>query len=448
MDFAQIPPGGLMKLGLVNIESKSLSVQKNKDVNSGYGTTNRYGSDIFSNIIGFAKRSRATIPVITLAYIQAIAKSKNHSVKYFHKDMPDEPCDVFLVYGSIVDYKTENKIASEIKKKFPTSKVGFCGPFPTAMPSLFNSHDFLIMGEPESVFLYQDIAPEQFQGTIVGKEFNINDLPAPDFDGWPIEKFGYYPGLKKKPFLTLIASRGCPFSCGHYCTYGATQGTHRYREPAKIAEDIRTLIKKYGVKSIQFRDPTFGLNRPQLLGFIEMMKREQFPIEFGIETRMDLLTEALLADLKAGGLRNLNVGVETVNPDVASINKRVLVKNDHQEKIIGWCNANGVNVCAFYIIGLPGDTEEGVLRTIEYAKKLNTTVAQFSIATPFPGTKHFDDLKSKGLLLTEDFEEYTQYTPVFKHDTLSAKQIERLKSTAFRKYYFRPAYILKLLKSP
>ena len=48
-----------------------------------------------------------------------------------------------------------------------------------------------------------------------------------------------------------------------------------------------------------------------------------------------------------------------------------------------------------FIIGFPTDDENSIMKTINYAKKLNTTFAQFSVWTPYPGTPVFKEYENR-----------------------------------------------------
>jgi anaerobic magnesium-protoporphyrin IX monomethyl ester cyclase len=71
-------------------------------------------------------------------------------------------------------------------------------------------------------------------------------------------------------------------------------------------------------------------------------------------------------------------------------------------------------------------------------------VAEFYVATPFPGSPLYE--RVKGRLLTNDLTRYDAFTPVFEHDNLSCEEIARLRETAFTSYYRRPTYLLKYLR--
>ena len=87
---------------------------------------------------------------------------------------------------------------------------------------------------------------------------------------------------------------------------------------------------------------------------------------------------------------------------------------------------------------------ETIKQTLRYAKMLNTNVAGFTIYTPFPGTKSFEQLKDK--LITEDFTKFDAHHLVFKHDNFSADELYRIKEKAFLSYYYRPKYLIKFIQ--
>src|SRR3989344_33631 len=176
-------------------------------------------------------------------------------------------------------------------------------------------------------------------------ETNMDLLPSPDFDNFPIKKYSYSPAITKKPFLVLQASKGCPYSCKYYCVYGDYQGPRiRQRSAKKVVDDIVHLQHKYKIKAIQFRDPVFGLNRTWVKEFCEELKNRNVKIEWGMETRLDLLNEENIKMMHEVGLRNVNVGIETSDPEIADKNKRKLVASNHQESIIDYCKRIGVGI--------------------------------------------------------------------------------------------------------
>ena len=78
---------------------------------------------------------------------------------------------------------------------------------------------------------------------------------------------------------------------------------------------------------------------------------------------------------------------------------RFTVKKDEQLSKIRELEKNNILISAMFIIGFPTDNEDSIMKTIEYAKKLNTTFSQFSVWTPYPGTPVYKEFEKKKLLL-------------------------------------------------
>lgn len=439
-----------IKIAIVNVLNRNKDYAMNKDLNGGFGTADDYGNSFTSRIIKFLKKKSIRLPIISLAFLQALLKENGFNVKYFEGKLPKpgEDFDIIFVYGTVVDYKNENWTCRVLKDRFPKARVGLFGPFPSRNPEVFNSGDFVLLGEIEAFFMKDFKSIDQLKGPVIVSELtDMDKLPSPDFEGFPINEYSYSPAISEKPFVALQASKGCPYSCRYYCTYGEYQGPKiRQRSPKKVVDDILCLQKKYGIKGVQFRDPTFGLIKGFIDDFCNELKTRNVKIKWGMETRLDLLNEDNLKKMFDVGLRNVNVGIETNNEEIAKLNKRGLVEQSHQEKIIRFCEKLGIKVSAFYILGYEGETIESARSTIKYAMKLNTPLARFSISTPYPGTGFYEQLKKENRILTNDFEKYTQFNLVYKHDNLTQEQVKSLLEEALRKYYFRPSYFFKFLK--
>jgi len=242
-----------LNIALVNVINKEKDYAMNKDLNGGFGTADDYGTSITSNIIKKIKKKNIKLPIISFAFLQAIFKEQGHNVKYFEGTLPDENdnYNLILVYGTVVDYKNENKTCGLLKEKFPESKVGIFGPFPSRNPEVFNSGDFVLLGESEHFFMNDFKSLKQLNGPVsVSSLTDMDNLPTPDFSDFPIKTYSYSPAIPEKPFVALQASKGCPYSCRFYCTYGEYQGPAiRQRSAEKVVEDIAILQKKYKIKA-------------------------------------------------------------------------------------------------------------------------------------------------------------------------------------------------------
>jgi len=438
-----------MKVIICNIRAKSQKKCINKDLAGGLGTGTWVGNSWRARFFEYVKKKNVVLPEISSAYLTAIFEANNWPVKFLEIKKSDdllgqEAADLILMSTSIVDCHNELAVLKALKSQ--GYRVGVYGTFASAVPEFFVEHaDFIIKGEPEAGVLEIIKSGVLPTGILAARPIeNLDSLPFPDWRQFPREKYSYSPALNKRPMLPMLASRGCPYSCFYYCPYPINFGRqYRVRSVASVIGEMEYLKKSYGVAAIDFRDPIFTLDRERTRQLVRAMKQKDLKIIWSCETRIDCLDKELILEMQAAGLKHLNLGIESVSPDVLKGSRRLPAEINHQQEILAFCRKRGITVAAFYIIGLPDDTEVSVRQTIAYAKKLNTLVAQFAIATPYPGTDFFDKMKEAGELLDCDWEQYDEYTPVFRHKKLSPEKILSLKEKAFISYYFRPAYLLK-----
>ena len=434
-----------LKIVLLNIKSNKKGVI-NKDLAGGMGTRTIIGNSIFAKLIEFAKKNGDCLPVMNLAYLAAILSNKGHVVKFRETitNIDENNTDLVILNSSIVDCDGEKKVARQLMNK--GINVGIIGTFASAVPEYFkNSCNFIITGEPEGFFMITELL-SSLKGIYKSNQISdLDSLPFPKWDIFPFKNYSYFPNLKNKPFLPILSSRGCPYSCGYYCPYPIIQGkTFRMRSAINVVNEIEKNLKFYNTKAILFRDPIFTLNKRRVFDIANEIIKRKIKIEWACETRLDLLDKEIINRLYQSGLRSINVGVESFNEEVLKNFSRIPIQKDKQEEIISYCDKKGIKISAFYILGLPKDTKKSILSTIKYAKKLNTHIAQFSVRTPYPGTKDYDNLKKLNPNLK--FETFTGYTPVINHENLSFKEIKKLREKAFLDYYYRFNYIKSFLK--
>jgi len=437
-----------MRVAIASVRPRSEKKCINKDLAGGLGTGTWVGGSWRARLFEYVKRKNVVLPEISAAYLTAIFKKNNWPVKFLEITSAEEllslEADLVLISTSIVDCANELAVVKKLKAR--GYQVGVFGTFASVVPEYFSQDaDFVIKGEPEAgalEIIKRNAVP---QGIIsVSQVTELDSLPYPDWHQFPVKKYSYSPALNRRPMLPMLASRGCPHSCFYYCPYPINFGRqYRSRSVQNVIGEIEHLKKEYNVAAIDFRDPIFTLNRERTLQLVRQIKQKNFNIIWSCETRIDCLDKELILEMQAAGLKHLNLGVESADPAVLKGSSRLPAEINHQQDILAFCQRRGITVAAFYIIGLQDDTESSVRQTIEYAKKQNTLVAQFAVATPYPGTAFFDDLKKAGRLTEDNWEEYDEYTPVFKHKNLSREKILALKEKAFVSYYFRPAYLFK-----
>lgn len=436
-----------MKVGLLEIRETG-GVPGNKDTTGGLGSGIRIGNSIRAKIIENLKKGGVKLPLLSLAYIAAILKKNGHEVKYYRDTIP-AGCDLVVMAASLIDYRHEMAFAKKVRqayeKKGKKVQICFYGPFASVFPDKFlEVADTVIVGEAEAAFMeHKKSLP---RGKIeVERVEDIDSIPFPLWDIFPINSFGYSPVIREKPFLTMLASRGCSFPCIHYCAYAQFQGGKiRMRSIDNIIDEMKYLKKKFKVKGILFRDPMFSFDKKRIVDLAQAMINNKIDVKWACETRLDFLDRKMIDVMHKSGLRAINVGIESADEEVLRKASRIPIQIKHQEDIIKYCKKKHIHISAFYILGFPDDTEESIRKTVEYAKRLNTHIAQFTISTPLPGTGFFDEKKKD--FTTRDLQKFDSTRLVFKHKNLENKQLQLLRERAFVEYYFRPKYMAHYIK--
>ena len=432
---------------LVLDPEKKVSHRISKDTSGGYGTGNDFGD---TPIPIFLKRTLKKVhdwPPMFALYTIAVLKKFNHNVIY-QKDLPQDykDYDLFIIVSSIVCCETE----CEFIKKLSVLKkrIFVIGPFATNLPQKYcDAGGDVIMGEPEFFFLkFKDLNQIEKKNKIsFENNFNLDDLPYPEWETVIKDnKTSLLFGTDKS--LPILATRGCPYSCFKYCVYPLQQGRKpRQREPKFIVDELEYWNKKFNIKMFIFRDPVFSINKKHTEEFCNELINRNIKIKFIIETHLRILDSELIMLLKKAGLKAVKVGVESYDENVLKESGRFSVSKDQQLNKIRELENNNIQVSAMYILGFPTDTDETINKTINYAKKLNTTYAQFSVWTPYPGTPVFNEYKDK--ITANSYDEFDQYHLVYNHNLFNKRNIRNYLSKAYSWYYFRFSWLFKYIKS-
>jgi anaerobic magnesium-protoporphyrin IX monomethyl ester cyclase len=96
---------------------------------------------------------------------------------------------------------------------------------------------------------------------------------------------------------------------------------------------------------------------------------------------------------------------------------------------------------------MPGETEETMEDTIRFACELDPVVANFSIATPFPGTEMYEVVRANGHILADTWDDYVFFEGKarFEMPGMPAELVERKWKEAYRRFYLRPGRIGRTL---
>lgn len=260
----------------------------------------------------------------------------------------------------------------------------------------------------------------------------LDGFPWPARDLLPMERYCDRPGGIPAPSLQVLASRGCPFGCT-FCAwpqlmYGG--GAYRARDPRDVADEIEDCIARYGFKSFYFDDDTFNIGKARVIELAREIGRRGWGLPWAIMARADQMDREVLAELRKAGLVALKYGVESGSQELLDRSG----KNLDLAKVAEAVRATrelGIAYHLTFMFGLPGETRETARQTVETAIGLDPDSLQFSIATPFPGSRFHEELLRSGHLLSTNFDEYDGYhNAVVRTDALDGQELLAIRDEA------------------
>lgn len=440
-----------------------------------------------------------TTPHLGLAYLGAVTLQRGDECAIYDADIETQPFDEFLrefrpeivgITANTPQVKQAWRTAQEIKRVLPGTPVVIGGPHPSVLSEESAARpeiDVVVRGEGEAVWVElldqlealrqedpgytaeQWLAPGGPLGKVFGITYRTSDgkmnlrpehPPIDDLDAlpWPaysLFKMERYTNLQPATdavngarSFSVMTSRGCPYRCT-FCSQSIMPQKWRCRSAKNVADEWEHLVKELGAQEIGVLDDSANIRVDRLHELADELIRRKVnhvPWIFVNGIRGNLATVELLGHLKEAGLKRTAFGVETGDPDVLmSIDKRI----DHDTIRDAFRNAKkvGLETIGFFIIGLPGDTEESMEKTIQFAIEVDPMIANFSMMTPYPGTKVYEIVKRKGRMLVHDWDDYVFFDGRARYEMgeMSAELVERKWKEAYRRFYLRPSRIVRTL---
>jgi radical SAM superfamily enzyme YgiQ (UPF0313 family) len=273
---------------------------------------------------------------------------------------------------------------------------------------------------------------------------DLDDLPLPLYHLLPLQK--HLMPLINGPYCFIVTSRGCPAGCT-YCIKHVSYGpTMRLRSPAKLLEEIQVL-HRLDVRHIHMYADLFTVNREQVVGVCRNIIESGMKITFTCNSRVDFVDSEMLHLMAQAGCSYIAWGLESGSKEILS-HARKGVDPGRAAQSLTWAREAGIKNWGYFIIGLPGETEQTIRQTIDFAKSLPLDIALFHIAAPYPGTPFFHEVVRKGWFRqgTRWEEVDMDESTVLDYPDLPAERLEYWQKRAFREWAMRPGPMLTYLK--
>jgi len=273
---------------------------------------------------------------------------------------------------------------------------------------------------------------------------DLDEMPFPAFELINIHDYVTpYTFCKENPIAPLETSRGCVYGCV-YCNKSVFGRTFRVKSPERVIQDVEKLIE-LGFKEIHLSDDGFTTDMKRAKEICQMVLDKQIKIHWNCTNgiRVDRVNEELLRLMKDSGFYRISFGVESGSQKILDrIEKKI--KLEDIENAFKLCRKLGIETLAFFMFGLPDETEDDMQKSIEFAKKLKPDIVKFDIMIPLPSTPIFEEWKDK-YIVSENWDDYGFYKEekVYNHPNLSWETIKEYSHKSYKTFYLSPNFIIR-----
>ncbi len=411
-----------------------------------------------------------------IAYLGAIAEKEGHEVtvidcqaekltyEAFQDRIRRTPSDVIGATATTLLYKSAMKLITIAKHAQPqafTMLGGSHGTFwDTNALDEYPSLDIVARREGEMTFIevlnklqtktnlknVPGITFRNQEGKIVrnpDRPFieNLDALPFPAHHLLPLN------ALKRmgKILFPLITSRGCVYWCDFCSTVRMFGRGYRMRSPKNVVDEMEMIHNTYGVNQLTFYDDAFTVNRGRVTKICEELHARKLDLIWDCGTRVDMVDRELLKTMHDAGCIAVWLGVESGSELIlGAMNKGI--KLDQTRLAYKTAHEVGLMTIANVVLGFPGETEQTAKDTINFVKELNPDDVGFYVATPYPGTPLYEQVKKNGWLRVTDFDKYDTAGPTFETPLLSMKKLAEIRYKAYQDFYLRLDYVFKMMR--
>ncbi len=365
------------------------------------------------------------------------------------------------------------RIAKLAKGSLPGIRTIFGGAHVSALKqrilAAYPVVDFIVVGEGEQTLAEllqsRDSAPERIPGLIYRsstgeimftgyrrKGIELDTLPFPAY-----EKLAGYPqayslpifNYPKAPNTSCISSRGCPYACS-YCDRSVFRRTFRYNSAEYLYEHLRYLKERFGIRHINFYDDQFTFNRQRVEDFTRQMINRPLQMTFNCAVRAEHIDRPLLEQMHAAGCWMISLGIETGDENLLAQHRQNASLEMLAEKI-QLIKQTGIRTKGLLMMGLPGETEASIKKSMDFVFSLPVDDFNLSKFTPFPGSPLYESIHDVGTF-EEDWEKMDCMHFVFIPSGMTKEGLQRRFKEFYKTHFLRArvlwGYITMLWKSP
>lgn len=354
-------------------------------------------------------------PPFPLMYLASVAEQQGWKAEIVHMETLQDKipeAEIYAVTSTSPQWPTTLKLSERLADEFP-DKWRICGgSHISACPDDFYNCEFnaAVIGEGEIVLERILKNPNMlcdYCGTITGepvKDLDTIPFPARHLVDWSKYRRGIMLGKEMlSPAVSIITSRGCPYSCifcSSHCVFGRRV---RFRSIDNVVAEIKHVINTLGYRGFNFHDDTFCVVRPRIINMCKEFTK--LDIVWRCLTRADTVDRDLLMLMRDSGCKEVIIGMESGSQKILNMLRKgtTVEQNLRAMKMVKEFMQLKVGI----IVGSPGETWETIRETEKLLKQCPPDFWNVSTFMPLPGSDAWNNPEKFGLkILTRDLNEY------------------------------------------
>ena len=390
------------------------------------------------------------------------AYSLNGTVKTIIERIISFKADVVAFSSTTALIDNTFKIAEAIKEYNKRIKVVVGGSHATADPThcLSNKNiDVALMGEGEislhktlQAFEHnkpldeiEGIAYRKDNGKIITSKpsliKDIDELPFPAYNLLPLDEYKN-PYSTRKLFTSMCRTRGCSYICTYCEIPQIYKRTFRIQSPERTIKEIDYLVNELGIREIAFKDPVFTLDRKNVMEFCDLLIKRDYDLIWSANSRVDNITQEMCFKMKEAGCTSLTFGLESGDQEILN-NLKKHATLQQAKQAIDCAKKAKIKIVANFMIGNPGETKESINNTIKFMKEIDPDYVNIAFTTALPGTELWDQAGKNNWIRYKDYSSVHYEDIQMNATNISDEELRKSLTMMYRKFYFRPRYILK-----
>ncbi|MCM4174303.1 radical SAM protein [Arenibacter sp. TNZ] len=378
---------------------------------SGVRVYNKRLLDLGLTLPGFVERSEVIASLPSLGLLTLAAHTpENWEVIYKELDYFSET-EIIEIINEKPDIIALSSLTARINETYRLSQrfrsfgitVAIGGLHVSALPNEARQYaDIVIQGEGEIIWEtilndYENDAIKSFYSSLLNSKytFHFNSCKIPKYELLDISKYNR---------LTIQTTRGCPLNC-NFCAASRTISSYKKKSIQQIEKELIKINEVWDRPFIELADDNTFIDKKWSKELLTLFGK--YKMKWFTETDISIAyNDELLELLAKSNCAQILIGFETANKNGLNGIDRGNWKYkqfDKYLKAIDKIQSYGISVNGCFILGFDTDTKETFKETEQFIVDSNLSEVQITLLTPFPGTELYNQLKSEGRLLSDNY---------------------------------------------